>query len=280
MKTIITFTVKGIHQGRFKGNNERDVNSNINSAIKIDYEIILPIDISSGLASGKKQHYPITLTHPVGASSPQLYNALVTHENLSEVVIEFYTRDENDADYLFYRIKLHNASISRIYQYTENMEFLEDISFVFQTIEEIHIPTSLHSGDNWVHKIVFTAQNHLKPEEKPLLTDGALNRFFAECEEERNDGPLNEAIADTRSFVEKYFSYISPQQRDRIAKLKREEWGGIQAILSEVKQGRGSVEFKFINKPGIPEIVQECAIQTRLLEKGNTQAELRKFVIE
>lgn len=117
-------------------------------------------------------------------------------------------------------------------------------------------------------------------EDKPLLTDGALNRFFAKCEEEKNDGPLDEAIDNTKAFLEKYFSYISPQQRDRIAHIKRGEWRSIQAILRDVKQRKGSVDFKFINKPGKIDTVAECGIHTRLLEKGNTQVEIRKFIIQ
>jgi hypothetical protein len=123
-------------------------------------------------------------------------------------------------------------------------------------------------------------KKEFRPEDKPLLTDGALNRFFAKCEEERNDGPLDEAIVNTRAFLEKYFSYISPQQRDRIAQIKKGEWRRIQAILRDAKQRKGSVDFKFINKPGNVDTVAQCAIHTRLLEKGNTQVELRKFIIQ
>ena len=117
-------------------------------------------------------------------------------------------------------------------------------------------------------------------QDKPLLTDGALNRFFAKCDEERNDRPLTEAITDTKAFVEKYFSYISPQQQERIRGIKKADWRNIQSILSDVKRKRGMVEFKFINKPGIAEEVAQCQIQTRLLNKGNPQGELKKFIIE
>ena len=117
-------------------------------------------------------------------------------------------------------------------------------------------------------------------QEKPMLTDGALNRFFAKCEEERNERPLTEAITDTRAFVEKYFTYISPEQRERIRGIKEADWRNIQSILRDVKQKRGLVEFKFINKPGGSDIIAKCQIQTSLMQKGRTQVELKKFIIE
>ncbi len=129
---------------------------------------------------------------------------------------------------------------------------------------------------NWA---AFSKKMELK-QDKPLLTDGALNRFFAKCEEERNDKPLTEAITDTKAFVEKYFSYISPQQQERIRNIKTADWKNIQAILRDVKRKRGSVEFKFINRPGIGDLVAECQIETRLLQKGPSPAELRKFIIQ
>lgn len=114
---------------------------------------------------------------------------------------------------------------------------------------------------------------------KPPLTPGNLNRFFARYERERADRSLNEAITDARSFVEKHFSYISPQQEARINKITKEEWQGIQNIINDLKRKRGKIEFKFVNKPGSEDWFAECMIETRLLENGPAYVELKKHLI-
>lgn len=118
-----------------------------------------------------------------------------------------------------------------------------------------------------------------KKSEKPPLTPGNLNKFFAKYERNRADQPLNESIADAKTFVDKYFSYISPEQKTRIGQIKKEEWRQIQSILSDMKQRKGTVDFKFINKEGMPDIVANCQIEIRLQKIGFKDIEIKKFVI-
>lgn len=125
----------------------------------------------------------------------------------------------------------------------------------------------------------FGKKQEINSQDKPILTDGALNRFFAKCEEENDLRPYDEAISDTRVFIEKYFNYISDRQKERIRQFRRSEWRGIQGILNDAKQKKGAVDFKFINKPGMPDEIAECQIVVKLLQKGIRQAELKKFVI-
>lgn len=128
----------------------------------------------------------------------------------------------------------------------------------------------------------FSRKKEDKEQPKPPLTPGNLNRFFEKYEHERPDRSLNEAITDARTFVDKYFTYISPQQKERIGRITKEEWEGIQAILRDLKRRKGKVEFEFINKPGELDIAANCEIVTRLLNKniGAGNVELKKFLIQ
>lgn len=126
----------------------------------------------------------------------------------------------------------------------------------------------------------FAKRKGVKEPEKPPLTPGNLNSFFARYEREKHDRALNEAITNAKAFVNKYFSYISPQQKERIMRLRKSDWEGIQNIIRDMKQGRGTVEFKFINKPGILDVIAECSIETYLKQPGASDIVLRKFVIQ
>ncbi|MBI5858498.1 MAG: hypothetical protein HZB42_12740 [Sphingobacteriales bacterium] len=129
---------------------------------------------------------------------------------------------------------------------------------------------------NWA---AFGRKKEIDNQDKPILTDGALNRFFAKCNEENNLRPYDEAISNTRAFIEKYFNYVSTRQQERIRQFGRAEWRGIRGILSDAKLKKGIIDFKFINKPGVGEEVAECQILVKLLQNGPRPEELKKFII-
>jgi type VI secretion system secreted protein Hcp len=107
-----TITVTGAHQGKFADG----------VAISaVSHEIISPRDPASGLPTGKRQHKPLTITMAVGASTPQMLNALVTNEILSTVLLDVAGET----------IKLTNASLSDYQQHGGAATF----SFTYQKIE-------------------------------------------------------------------------------------------------------------------------------------------------
>src|SRR5690349_9689461 len=77
--------------------------------LTFSYGVESPRDISSGQASGKRQHQPVTITKEWGASSPQLFQALWTNEVLDSVVIEFVAPDGSPPKKKSRRIQLSNA---------------------------------------------------------------------------------------------------------------------------------------------------------------------------
>lgn len=77
--------IQGKVQGAFRGNNKPGSSSPI---ISFQYELQAPRDASTGQASGKRQYAPITILKEWGVSAPQLYQALVSNEVLTSVVIQ------------------------------------------------------------------------------------------------------------------------------------------------------------------------------------------------
>lgn len=126
----INLTIEGAKQGVFPGARGGAI-----PGLRFSYGVKSPRDLASGQATGKRQHGPVVVTKMVGTSSPQIFQALITNEALKSVVIDLPGGEGG----IGYTIKLTNASVSEIKQYTEVLNgratVLEDASFTFQRIE-------------------------------------------------------------------------------------------------------------------------------------------------
>lgn len=153
-------TVEGTKQGKFKGESPRDLHKAKFGAIGFQYEVASPRDLASGQASGKRQHKPIVVTKEWGASSPQIFQAITTNEVLKSVLFEFYRTTADGAEEIAYTIKLTNATVSNLKQYSDqkakhesssDVHELEDVSFTFQKIDVESKLGKTAASDDW-HK--------------------------------------------------------------------------------------------------------------------------------
>ena len=153
-------TVTGTKQGKFKGESPKDKHKEKFTGLGFEYSVASPRDLASGQASGKRQHTPIKVVKEWGASSPQFFQACTTNEVLPEVNFEFSKTDANGEETVFYTIKLTNASVSKITQFTSHPEahqdpmptrYLESLEFTFQKIEIDSKTGKTAAVDDW-HK--------------------------------------------------------------------------------------------------------------------------------
>ncbi|MHA2402605.1 MAG: type VI secretion system tube protein TssD [Candidatus Kariarchaeaceae archaeon] len=102
---------------------------------------------SSYIASASKRHSPIVFTKMIDLSSPLLFKALSNNEPVSEA--EFWYFRPNTADGTtehYYTIKIMNGFISAIRTFsmtdysTGGTWNMEEVSFVYQTIEWTYVP--------------------------------------------------------------------------------------------------------------------------------------------
>lgn len=156
-------TIEGIKQGAFKGESPREAHSNKIAGLAYRHEVKSPRDVATGLASGKRQHGPITITKEWGAASPQLFQALCTNEVLSTVLFEFIHTTRTGEEEVYHTITLEDATVSSIRFTTGSGESadsaktsatydtheLEEVSFTYRriTIESVTGQTS--SMDDW-----------------------------------------------------------------------------------------------------------------------------------
>lgn len=156
-------TVQGQKQGDFKNEAPREKHKGKIPGIAFSFEALSPRDSASGQASGKRQYKPLQITKQIGATSPQFFQALTTNETLPTVLLEFVKTDPNGEEYVYYTIKLVNASVASIRQYTptaieqtksgsKEVHKLEDISFTFQRIEIESKDGKTMAVDDWYQK--------------------------------------------------------------------------------------------------------------------------------
>jgi len=151
-------TIEGQKQGKFKGDSQRKGQANKISGIRFLSELISPRDAATGQASGKRIHKPISFTKEWGASSPQLFQACATNENLKSVLFEFIRADATGQEAVHFKVTLTNAGIASIKSYVDltdntgdafDAHELEDVELTFQKIELEDVVGKTMTVDDW-----------------------------------------------------------------------------------------------------------------------------------
>jgi type VI secretion system secreted protein Hcp len=152
-------SVKAAKQGDLKGESGK-VPTRIH-ILGFNYGVQSPRDPASGLPTGKRIHHPITVYKEWGVISPQLFEAMVTNENLPMVVIEEVRINPKGQEAVYMEIRLTNANISEIEIDPErastpplwtNRE-IERVSFTFQKIEIENKASKVTAQDDWEARV-------------------------------------------------------------------------------------------------------------------------------
>lgn len=143
---VIHLTIKGQKQGVIKG--ECTIKGLENSIVCLGFthEIISPRDAASGLPTGNRQHKPLSIAKNIDRTTPLLYSALVSNENLPEVTLNFFQSDARNQATNYYQIKLTNAVLADIRSDDPSTEILQ---FFYQKIEWTHVPSGITANDEW-----------------------------------------------------------------------------------------------------------------------------------
>jgi type VI secretion system secreted protein Hcp len=152
-------TIQGQKQGKFRGESTKRGQEGKIVGLAYEYGVKSPRDASSGQATGKRQHSPITFSKEWGATTPQLFLALVNNETLTSVTFEFVRAGaKNGTDEIFQVVKLTNAQISSIAHHARaatdgkvtagESPGLEDVSIVFEKIEIENRPAGISASDS------------------------------------------------------------------------------------------------------------------------------------
>lgn len=142
--------IEGTKQGQFRGDVQRN-GSHWSEIASFAQAVETPRDATSGQASGKRQHKPITITKEPGAATPQLLQAAASNEILKEVVIQSVRIGPQGKELVYQTIKLINANVARVKKTgPKNKNEQEQIEFTFQKIEVTDVKGSVSAKDDWI----------------------------------------------------------------------------------------------------------------------------------
>ena len=103
-------------------------------------------------------HGPTTLTKEIDKSSPKLFQALTSGEQMKTVVLEFYRISPKGTEEKYYTVKLENAILTSIRSWTPNcldpdnkqMGHMEDVAFTYEKITWTFDPDGIEAEDSWL----------------------------------------------------------------------------------------------------------------------------------
>lgn len=135
-------TVEGVKQGKFKGESLNAKQSNKIEGLKYAYTMTS----GGGLVAGRAQQGVVVITKVMGGASPQIFSAMITGEVLKMVTIEFVRVSSDGSGQIFHTVKLLNAKVTGIQQFSDGNTVYEEVSFTYQRIEMTnHIANTMAS---------------------------------------------------------------------------------------------------------------------------------------
>jgi type VI secretion system secreted protein Hcp len=149
--------MKGQKTGDFKGSVTQKGREGLIKVVSADHLITSPRDLSSGQATGKRQHQPIVITKEIDRSTPLLHAALVTGEIITEWRLDFWRPSATGVEVQAYTIQLVNAAIVSLklemlnneYPENANIPERERVAFVYQKIVWTWTDGGITAMDDW-----------------------------------------------------------------------------------------------------------------------------------
>ncbi|VVE52164.1 type VI secretion protein [Pandoraea horticolens] len=124
-------------------------------AMKLRVE--LPKNEQTGAPSSVRRHVGMSIVKEIDKSSPKLFQALCSGEQMSEVLLEFWRFTSGGTEEKYYTIKLQNAAVFEAEDWVPNvllpenekLGHMESIGFSYQKIVWTWIKDGIESEDSW-----------------------------------------------------------------------------------------------------------------------------------
>jgi len=147
----------GATQGEIKGSVTQAGREDSIMVIGWNHGVKSPRDVGSGMATGKRQHEPVTITKEIDKASPLLMNVLVNNELVTEFELRCWAPSPSGAEVQMYTVQLINATCSEIRseslnnKHPENLNHKEreHVSFTYQKIIWTWEEGGITAEDDW-----------------------------------------------------------------------------------------------------------------------------------
>lgn len=158
MSMPVHLELTGEKQGKIEGSCDMEGRAGTILVQSLDHEILIPRDPQSGSASGKRVHGAMKITKYVDKSTPKLFQALTSGEQLKEVKIKWYRINGKTGKEEHYFTTVLNAAI--IVSINTNIPnclnlasspfgHMEDVSFTYRKIIWTWEVDGIESEDDW-----------------------------------------------------------------------------------------------------------------------------------
>ena len=114
MALTIHLDLVGKNQGKIDGSCDMLGRQNTILVQAMNQRTFIPHHPQDGLPTGKRKHAPISIVKEIDKSSPSLYQALVTGEQLSNVTFKYYRISPQGHEEHYFTQKLEDAAIISI----------------------------------------------------------------------------------------------------------------------------------------------------------------------
>ena len=157
MANTMYLKVKGASQGDIKGDCSQSGRENEILVYSLDHSVEIPRDTHSGLPTGQRIHKPLTILKHKDQASPLLFQACCTGEQITNFELDFYRISSKGQEEHYFTIKLENAIIVGMREFTpttfleENKSYhdMEEVSFSYEKIVWTYEPDGIEAEDDW-----------------------------------------------------------------------------------------------------------------------------------
>ncbi|HCJ6373903.1 Hcp family type VI secretion system effector [Citrobacter sp. RHBSTW-00671] len=151
-------TLEGVNQGKIEGSSEVSGHEGKILIQAVDHLVDIPKNPQTGLPAGKRIHQGMTLTKEIDKSSPKLFQALASGEQLKNVTLEFYRISPKGMEEKYYTIMLENAVLVSARTWVPNVLVpenkqigqMEDLVLTYERIVWTWLPDGIEAEDSWL----------------------------------------------------------------------------------------------------------------------------------
>ena len=105
MPTAGHMTIKAVKQGPIEGDCPIKGREKSILIYKLEHEVGIPRDPTTGMPTGKRVHMPLTVTTHIGKYTPKLFQACCQGEKLTEVILDLWrTNTQTGQEENYYRL--------------------------------------------------------------------------------------------------------------------------------------------------------------------------------
>ena len=148
--------VEANDQGEIKGDCTQEGREDLIMVYSIDHKVEIPRDTHTGLPTGQRIHKPLQIIKHKDKSSPGLFQACCSGEQM-KIEMKFFRITDAGKEEHYFTIKLENAIIVEMQEYNpltfleENKPYkdMESVLFTYEKIIWTYEPDGIETEDSW-----------------------------------------------------------------------------------------------------------------------------------